>query len=100
MKRSNARTNFASKVAAIASEKQKAHNKVVEHGRLEREKKKSAALLAEEKKYLQQRQKFVIMTYKELRTEAKNKNIPEYWKKSKEALIDKLTKLTITKSNK
>ena len=57
MKRSNARTNFASKVASIAAGKKKAHDKVVEHARLEREKKKNAALLAEKEKYLEKKQR-------------------------------------------
>ena len=33
------------------------------------------------------------MSYKELRVEAKKNNISNYWKKSKEALIDQLAEL-------
>ena len=104
VRKSKARSNFQSKMAAFAAAKQAAHSKIVEkirHGREEKERKAAAAkeekerkaTAAKEKIKLQKKQKFVIMSYKELRVEAKKNNISNYWKKSKEALIDELAEL-------
>ena len=104
MKKSKARSNFQSKVAAFAEAKSAAHTKIIEKTRQDREEKERRAAVVQEEKEtkaaaahekikLQKRQKFVIMSYKELRVEAKKNNISNYWKKSKEALIDQLAEL-------
>ena len=93
VRKSKARSNFQSKMAAFAATKQAAHSKIVEKIRHGREEKERKAAAAKEKIKLQKKQKFVIMSYKELRAEAKKNNISNYWKKSKEALIDELAEL-------
>ena len=104
VKKSKARSNIHSKMAAFGKAKEAAHSKIVDKARQAREEKeRKAAAVQEEKERkaaaarkkikLQKRQKFVIMNYKELRVEAKKNNISNYWKKSKEALIDQLAEL-------